>query len=368
MKGSLRRGVGYRKLMDTKNLIDFNDMSLEEWEELRRLTFRIKKSPAEYRDVCKGKIMATLFYEPSTRTQMSFQTAMMRLGGKVIGFSDPSSSSVAKGETLRDTVKVVSGYSDIVVIRHPIEGAAFASSLYSHTPVINAGDGGHLHPTQTLTDLITISELKGRCDSLTVGCCGDLLNGRTVHSLLRALMRFKNNRFVLISTPELRLPSYVTAELKLNGCEIREVSTLEECISELDILYMTRIQRERFASPEEYARQSGVYRLTSDKMALAKADLAVLHPLPKVDEIAPELDDDPRCVYFEQAENGMYVRMALVAKLVSTERRGRAPAYEIPKAPLCSNPRCITNHEKYLPTMTKEVDGEIRCKYCDHKL
>ncbi len=354
--------------MEMRNLIDFNDMTIAQWEELNKLAFRIKKSPAEYRDVCKGRIMATLFYEPSTRTQMSFQTAMMRLGGKVIGFSDPGSSSVAKGETLRDTVKVVSGYADVVVIRHPIEGAAFASSLYSHTPVINAGDGGHLHPTQTLTDLMTISELKGKCGGLTVGCCGDLLNGRTVHSLLRALMRFENNRFILISTPELKLPSYVTAELIANGCEIREVSTLEECIGELDILYMTRIQRERFRSPEEYARQAGVYRLTSDKMELAKADLAVLHPLPKVDEIAPELDDDPRCVYFEQAENGMFIRMALVAKLIGVERRGRAPAYPIPDAPVCRNARCITNHEKYLPTMAKEIDGVMRCQYCDQKI
>ena len=351
-----------------RDLIDFNDMSLEEWEELRKLAFRIKKAPAEYRDVCKGRIMATLFYEPSTRTQMSFQTAMMRLGGKVIGFSDPGSSSVSKGETLRDTIKVVSAYADVVVIRHPVEGAAFASSLYSHTPVINAGDGGHLHPTQTLTDLMTISELKGRTDNLTVGCCGDLLNGRTVHSLLRALMRFKGNRFVLISTPELRLPSYVTDELRANGCEIKEVSTLEECIGELDVLYMTRIQRERFKSPEDYAKQSGVYRLTADKMAMARADLAVLHPLPKVDEIAYDVDDDPRCQFFEQAENGMFIRMALVARLIGAERVGRCPAYPIPEKSFCNNPRCITNHEKYLPRLTKEVDGEVRCHYCDHKV
>ncbi len=354
--------------MKIRNLIDFNDMTLEEWEELRKLAFRIKKSPAEYRDVCKGRIMATLFYEPSTRTQMSFQTAMMRLGGKVIGFSDPSSSSVSKGETLRDTVKVVSGYADIVVIRHPVEGAAYASGLYSHVPVINAGDGGHLHPTQTLTDLMTISELKGRTSGLTFGFCGDLLNGRTVHSLLRALMRFENNKFVLISTPELQLPDYVIDELVANGCEIKKVSTLEECIGELDVLYMTRIQKERFKSPEEYARQAGVYRLTSDKMLLAKDDLAVLHPLPKVDEIAFELDDDPRCVYFEQAENGMFIRMALVARLIEAERTGRCPAYPLPERSVCNNPRCITNHEKYLPVLTKEVDGETRCCYCDAKV
>lgn len=351
-----------------RNIIDFNDMSLEEWEELRKLAFRIKKAPAEYRDVCKGRIMATLFYEPSTRTQMSFQTAMLRLGGKVIGFSDPGSSSVAKGETLRDTVKVVSGYADILVIRHPIEGAAYASSLYSHVPVINAGDGGHLHPTQTLTDLMTISELKGRIEGLTVGCCGDLLNGRTVHSLLRALMRFKNNRFVLISTPELRLPTYVTDELRANGCEFKEVSTLEECIHELDVLYMTRIQRERFKSPEDYAKQSGIYRLTADKMALGRPDLAVLHPLPKVDEIAFDVDDDPRCQFFEQAENGMFIRMALVARLIGAERAGRCPAYPVPDKSFCDNPRCITNHEKYLPRLTKESEGSAKCCYCDHRV
>lgn len=354
--------------MKIRNLIDFNDMSLEDWDELYRLAVRIKKSPAEYRDVCKGKIMATLFYEPSTRTQMSFQSAMMRLGGKVIGFSDPNSSSVAKGETLRDTVKIVTTYSDVLVIRNPIEGAAYAASLYSHVPVINAGDGGHLHPTQTLADLMTINELKGRTDGLTIGCCGDLLNGRTVHSLLRAMARFKNNRFVLISTPELKLPSYVTEELTANGNSFVEVSTLEECISDLDILYMTRIQRERFRSAEEYERQAGVYRLTTDKMALAKPDMAVLHPLPKVDEIAYDVDDDPRTMYFEQAENGMYIRMALITLLCQAERTGRSPAYPLPEQPYCNNPRCISNHEKYLPKLTKTIGGSERCCYCDGRL
>lgn len=354
--------------MDIRNLIDFNDMSIDEYRELYNLASRIKNNPSEYGGVCKGKILATLFYEPSTRTQMSFQAAMMRLGGKVIGFSDPNSSSVSKGETLRDTVKIVTAYSDILVIRNPIEGAAYASSLYSHVPVINAGDGGHLHPTQTLADLMTITQLKGRTENLTVGCCGDLLNGRTVHSLLRALARFNDNRFVLISTPELKLPSYVTDELTANGCDFCEVSTLEECISELDILYMTRIQRERFRSPEEYKCQSGVYRLTADKMALAKPDMAVLHPLPKVDEIAYEVDDDPRSMYFEQAENGMYIRMALIAKLSSAERTGRAPSYPLPAAPFCPNPRCISNHEKYLPKQTKRTPREEHCCYCDHNI
>ena len=348
--------------MKLRNLIDFNDLSIDEWYELYDLAVKIKKNPADFSDVCRGKILATLFYEPSTRTQMSFQTAMMRLGGKVIGFSDPNSSSVSKGETLRDTVKIVTAYSDVLVIRNPIEGAALAASLYSRVPVINAGDGGHLHPTQTLTDLMTISELKGRPEGLTIGLCGDLLNGRTVHSLLRAMARFKNNRFVLISTPELKCPDYVTSALSENGNSFVEVKTIEECISELDILYMTRIQRERFASKEEYARQAGVYRLTAEKMKLAKPDMAVLHPLPKVDEIDYEVDDDPRTMYFEQAENGMYIRMALIAKLCEHEKTGRSPAYPKPEGAYCNNPRCISNHEKYLPKLIK--DG--RCEYCDH--
>lgn len=351
-----------------QHLIDLNDYPVSWWNGLINLGEEIKNNPAEFAHECEGQIMATLFYEPSTRTQMSFQTAMLRLGGRIIGFDNPSNSSVSKGESLKDTTKIVSSYADIMVIRHPMAGTAKAAALTAGCPVINAGDGGHLHPTQTLTDLMTVSELKGRTDNLTVGCCGDLLNGRTVHSLLRALMRFKGNRFVLISTPELRLPSYVTDELRANGCEIKEVSTLEECIGELDVLYMTRIQRERFKSPEDYAKQSGVYRLTADKMAMARADLAVLHPLPKVDEIAYDVDDDPRCQFFEQAENGMFIRMALVAKLIGAERVGRCPAYPIPGKTFCDNPRCITNHEKYLPKLTKEVDGEVRCHYCDHKI
>ena len=348
--------------MKLRNLIDFNDLSIDEWYELYDLAVKIKKNPADFSDICRGKILATLFYEPSTRTQMSFQTAMMRLGGKVIGFSAPNSSSVSKGETLRDTVKIVTAYSDVLVIRNPIEGAALAASLYSRVPVINAGDGGHLHPTQTLPDLMTISELKGRPEGLTIGLCGDLLNGRTVHSLLRAMARFRNNRFVLISTPELKCPDYVTSALSENGNSFVEVKTIEECISELDILYMTRIQRERFASKEEYARQAGVYRLTAEKMKLAKPDMAVLHPLPKVDEIDYEVDDDPRTMYFEQAENGMYIRMALIAKLCEHEKTGRSPAYPKPEGAYCNNPRCISNHEKYLPKLIK--DG--RCEYCDH--
>lgn len=354
--------------MEIRNLIDFNSMSINDWDQLRELAFKIKNNPDDYRHACSGKIMATLFYEPSTRTQMSFQTAMMRLGGKVIGFSDPNSSSVSKGETLCDTVRIVSSYADLLVIRNPIEGAAMAASLYSRVPVVNAGDGGHLHPTQTLTDLMTVSELKGRTSGLTFGFCGDLLYGRTVHSLIRALMRFENNRYILISTPELRLPEYVRSELKDNGVDFSEVNSLDDAIPELDILYMTRIQRERFSSVDEYAKQSAVYRLTSEKMKKAKDDLAVLHPLPKVDEIDFDVDNDPRAMYFEQAENGMYIRMALIYMLCQNQKSGRPPIYDKPIHGYCPNPRCISNHEKYLPMLTKTVGKEKRCAYCDHNL
>ena len=354
--------------MISRNIIDFDDITLDEWKELYKLATSIKERPENFRGVCSGRLMATLFYEPSTRTQMSFQSAMMRLGGKVIGFSDPGCSSVSKGETLRDTVKIVTGYSDILVIRNPIEGAAFAASLYSHVPVINAGDGGHLHPTQTLTDLMTITEYRGSLSGLKIGFCGDLLNGRTVHSLLRALVRFGGNKFILISTPELRIPSYLTEELRKSGVDFEEVSSMDECLPELDVLYMTRIQRERFASLEDYNKQSGIYRLTKKKMESAKKDLIVLHPLPKIDEIDYDVDDDPRALYFEEAENGMYVRMALIASLINVKRTGRAPAYELPTGSFCRNPRCISNHEKYLPKMTKIVDGTERCCYCDQIL
>ena len=234
--------------------------------------------------------------------------------------------------------------------------------------MINAGDGGHLHPTQTLTDLMTITEYRGSLSGLKIGFCGDLLNGRTVHSLLRALVRFGGNKFILISTPELRIPSYLTEELRKSGVDFEEVSSMDECLPELDVLYMTRIQRERFASLEDYNKQSGIYRLTKKKMESAKKDLIVLHPLPKIDEIDYDVDDDPRALYFEEAENGMYVRMALIASLINVKRTGRAPAYELPTGSFCRNPRCISNHEKYLPKMTKIVDGTERCCYCDQIL
>ena len=266
--------------MRTRHLIDSRDYSVEEIKELCLSAEQIKDNLDDYCDACRTKIMATLFYEPSTRTQLSFQTAMLRLGGKVIGFSDASSSSVSKGESLRDTVKIVSGYSDITVIRHPVEGAAYAASLYSRTPVINAGDGGHQHPTQTLTDLFTIYLSKGTPDGLTVGLCGDLLNGRTVHSLINVLLRYSVKEIILISTAELSIPEYLKAQIVLNGIKYTETQDLEEVIPYLDVLYMTRIQKERFRSIEQYEQQSGVFVLTKKKLERAKKDLLILHPLP----------------------------------------------------------------------------------------
>ncbi|NLE12878.1 MAG: aspartate carbamoyltransferase [Clostridiales bacterium] len=356
--------------MKLQHLIDFNDITTDEYDELCRLASDIINAPHRYSAACSGRVMATLFYEPSTRTQLSFQTAMLRLGGTVIGFADPNSSSVAKGESLRDTVKIISGYADIGVIRNPMEGAAFAASLYSGIPFINAGDGRHLHPTQTMTDMFTIKREKGRYEGLNIGLCGDLKNGRTVHSLLRAFTRYNGNRFFLISTKELRVPDYILNEFSGSDNEIIMTDNMEEVIDGLDILYMTRIQRERFGSEADYRRQSGIYVLTPDKLKSAKPDLTIMHPLPKVDEIAYEVDDDPRSRYFEQAENGMYIRMALILSLIegNPQRRSSRRAYPLPTRRFCSNPICVSNHEHYLPEMTKTVGGELVCAYCDYKI
>jgi aspartate carbamoyltransferase len=353
--------------MQPRSFIDFDDISADEWESLYSTAESMKKTPSAYTDSCRGRIMATLFYEPSTRTQMSFQAAMMRLGGSVIGFSDPNNSSVIKGESFRDTVKIVAGYSDIVVIRSPLEGAAFAASLYSPVPIINAGDGSHLHPTQTLMDIMTIREIKGTLSGLKIGLCGDLLNGRTVHSLSKALSKSGGNKFYLISTDELKIPEYIRELLTQNGGEVVELASIEECIGELDILYMTRIQRERFKSQEQYEKQSGIYILDPAKMKLAKRDLVVLHPLPKVDEIEYTVDDDERAKYFEQAENGMYIRMALTKMYLSSAdaRAKRTEKYPLPSRRFCDNARCISNHEKYLPEMITEKGT---CAYCEGKI
>ena len=356
--------------MDLRHLIDFYDMSTNDWDNLYDLACDIKKAPGKYSGVCSGKIMATLFYEPSTRTQLSFQSAMLKLGGSVIGFADPNSSSVSKGESLRDTIKIVSGYSDILVMRNPKEGAAYAASLYSPIPLVNAGDGSHLHPTQTMADMFTIKNELDRYENLTIGLSGDLLNGRTVHSLIKAFSRYKNNKFYFISTKKLGMPLYIIDMIKSTDNEYYEVETIGECIGELDILYMTRIQRERFDSEDEYLEQkiSGGYILKKEHMEAAKSEMIILHPLPKVDEIEPEIDDDPRAMYFRQAENGVYVRMALVLMLLEANRERfiDLKKYKIAGNQFCSNNKCITHEEKYLPELTINENNICVCRYCEH--
>ena len=352
--------------MKTKNVVDLTDLSHEELEEVVKLANEIKNRPEDYMDACRGKILATLFYEPSTRTQMSFQTAMLRLGGKIIGFDNPQNSSVAKGENLKDTVTVVGGYSDILAIRHPLEGTAAAAAMYSPVPVVNAGDGGHLHPTQTLTDVVTLSNESGRLDHLCIGLCGDLKNGRTVHSLIKTMSTFEGNRFVLISTPELTVPRYIKDIINASGCKYTEVRSLAEAMPLLDVLYMTRIQRERFASEEEYKRQNGVFVLDREKLRTAKKTMKILHPLPRVDEIDVEVDYDDRAKYFVQTVYGMYGRMALILKLLENNTK-EYPGRVMPTHPFrCINPRCISSIEKYLPGLFDEAGGDMLiCKYCD---
>lgn len=350
----------------TGHVIDLNDVTVHQWNEILKLAHDIKESPMVYAGACRGKIMGTLFYEPSTRTQMSFQTAMLRLGGGIIGFDNPSTSSVSKGENLKDTTKIVSGYSDILVMRHPLEGASKAAALTADCPVINAGDGGHLHPTQTLTDLLTLREEKGRLDGLTIGFCGDLKNGRTVHSLMKALSCYPNNKFVLISTDELSLPAYIKDYVSASGKTYEEYATLEEAIPKLDVLYMTRIQQERFASREEYEAQKNVFCLDAKKMKLASKDLIVLHPLPRVDEIAVEVDDDPRALYFKQANYGMYVRMALILSVLNYKLESQPLLHgEVMKDVTCTNPKCICHTEPYLPHSFRRAGDVLICEYCD---
>ena len=300
-----------------KHLLSPLDLSVQELDELLELASDIAVSPAKYSESCKGKKLATLFYEPSTRTRLSFEAAMLNLGGSVLGFSSADSSSAAKGESVSDTIRVISCYADICAMRHPKEGAPLVASLHSSIPVINAGDGGHQHPTQTLTDLMTIKSLKGHFDNLTIGLCGDLKFGRTVHSLINSLARYNNIKFVLISPKELRVPDYIREDvLRQGGHEFTEVERLEDSMPKLDILYMTRVQRERFFNEEEYMRMKDYYILDNAKMALAKKDMLVLHPLPRVNEISVEVDSDPRAAYFKQAQYGVYVRMALILKLL----------------------------------------------------
>lgn len=304
-----------------RHLMSPLDFSVEELDRLLDLANDIERYPQKYAQVCAGKKLATCFYEPSTRTRLSFEAAMLNLGGSVLGFASQDSSSAAKGESVSDTIRVISCYADICAIRHPKEGAALVASSRSGIPVINAGDGGHQHPTQTLTDLLTIRSLKGRLSNITIGLCGDLKFGRTVHSLINALIRYENVNFVLISPEELRIPSYIRDDvLRANNVEFEEVERLEDAISGLDVLYMTRVQRERFFNEEDYVRLKDFYILTKEKMELAREDMLVLHPLPRVNEISVEVDDDPRAAYFKQAQYGVYVRMALILALLGIEK------------------------------------------------
>ncbi len=300
-----------------RHLMSPLDFSVEEVAKVLDLASDIEKNPAKYAHACDGKVLATLFYEPSTRTRLSFESAMIHLGGQVLGFSSAASSSASKGESVSDTIRMISCYADICAMRHPKEGAPMVASAVSGIPVINAGDGGHQHPTQTLTDLMTIRSLKGRLDHITIGLCGDLKFGRTVHSLVKALVRYENVRFVFISPEELRIPSYIREEvLDANGQDYKEVERLEDVIGELDLLYMTRVQRERFFNEEDYVRLKDFYILNKEKMNLAKPDMLVLHPLPRVNEISVEVDNDPRAAYFKQVQYGVYVRMALILTLL----------------------------------------------------
>ncbi|MSB17115.1 aspartate carbamoyltransferase [Finegoldia magna] len=303
-------------MLKNRNLINADDFNVEEINEILNLAEEIIKSPSDFSNLCNGKILGTLFFEPSTRTRLSFESAIHRLGGDCIGFSESASSSTSKGESLADTIRTVSNYTDIIAMRNPKEGSAVLASSYAEVPLINAGDGGHQHPTQTLTDLLTIWMTKKKLDNMTIGLCGDLKFGRTVHSLIKAMSRYENNKFILISPEELQLPDYIKMFLKSKNIEFKEVEKMEDVIGELDVLYMTRVQKERFFNEADYVRLKDSYILDNDKMKLATEDLAVLHPLPRVNEIATEVDSDPRAVYFKQVRYGVIVRMALILKLL----------------------------------------------------
>ena len=357
-----------------RSLIDITDFSVEELEELLHTACDISQNPGKYAEVCHGKKLATLFFEPSTRTRLSFEAAMLELGGSVLGFSEASSSSASKGESISDTAKMISCYADIMAMRHPKEGAPYVAAKSASIPVINAGDGGHCHPTQTLADLLTIYRELGRLENLTVGFCGDLKYGRTVHSLLSALSRYHNIKVVLISPEELQLPKYVKYEvLEKNGMTYVETTSLEEALPELDVLYMTRIQQERFDSLDEYERLKDSYVLTAEKLNSAKKDMRILHPLPRVNEISVKVDADPRAAYFRQALNAKYMRMALIMKLLKEAEEGRQmeePANVLEDELICDNPRCITSTEQEIVHTFKCVNREsgiYRCIYCEAK-
>lgn len=356
-----------------RSLISILDFSVEELAQLIATAEDIAEHPEKYWDACAHKKLATLFFEPSTRTRLSFEAAMLELGGSVLGFSEASSSSATKGESVADTAKTVSNYADIIAMRHPKEGAPYVASRAATIPVINAGDGGHQHPTQTLADLLTIHREMGRLENLVIGLCGDLKYGRTVHSLIEAMSRYAGIRFVLISPKELMLPDYVrVGVLDKHSIPYAEVTSLESAIPELDVLYMTRIQRERFDDPAEYERLKDSYVLTAEKMAHAKETMAVLHPLPRVNEISVKVDDDPRAAYFRQTLNGKYMRMALILKLL--EEAKVDPVREAIDTDgwvydkVCRNPKCIVQTEQELPQAAKIAEGSYRCVYCEQKV
>jgi len=357
-----------------RSLIDITDFSVDEIHELLQTACDISQNPKKYSEACLGKKLATLFFEPSTRTRLSFEAAMLELGGNVLGFSDAGSSSASKGESVADTAKMISCYADIMAMRHPKEGAPYVAAKSASIPVINAGDGGHCHPTQTLADLLTIYRELGRLDNLTIGCCGDLKYGRTVHSLLSAFSRYENIKVVLIAPDELQLPKYVKYDvLDKYGMEYVETTSLEEAMPQLDVLYMTRIQRERFDSFDEYERLKDSFVLTAEKLQAAKQTMRILHPLPRVNEISVQVDSDPRAAYFRQALNGKYIRMALILKLLKEAEEGlQMPEIEDVSIGQfhCDNPRCITSTEQEIVHAFKCVNrenGVYRCIYCESK-
>lgn len=357
-----------------RSLIDIMDFSRCEIDAIINLALDIIDNREKYSHVCNGKSLATLFYEPSTRTRLSFSSAMLELGGNVLGFSDARSSSVSKGETVADTVRVISAFADIIAMRHFKEGAPLVASQYATIPIVNAGDGSHAHPTQTLTDLLTIRREKGRLDNLTIGFCGDLKFGRTVHSLIKALSRHTGINIVLIAPDELKLPSYIKKEIcKLHEIPTKEAHELEEVISELDILYMTRIQEERFLDREEFLRLRDSFILTPDKLKTAKEDMVILHPLPRINEISRAVDSDPRAAYFRQVENGKFVRMSLIMTLLGMNdlfngyQNTNKHNYTVNQFK-CQNPNCISYTEDVDHLAEQYEDGTIRCAYCESRL
>ncbi|MDE6754158.1 MAG: aspartate carbamoyltransferase [Muribaculaceae bacterium] len=359
-----------------KHLIDPTDLSKNELEEIIDLALDIIDNRQKYSEVCKGKKLATLFYEPSTRTRLSFTAAMMELGGNVLGFSDAKNSSVSKGETCADTTKVINCFADIIAMRHFEEGAATVSAMNSNIPVINAGDGSHSHPTQTLTDLLTIKREIGRFDNITIGFCGDLKFGRTVHSLIKALSMYSGVKVILIAPEQLRLPDYMKEEVcDRYGVEYREVDTMEEVMGDLDVLYMTRVQKERFFDEDEYDRVKDFFILDAEKLKLARPEMRILHPLPRVNEISTDVDADPRAAYFRQVENGKFVRMALIAKLLEWAKDPSKTTKLVPDDAvrgkfICRNKRCISNMETGVESLFRPAhdnSGGYRCVYCESK-